>query len=186
MFEEECHKAWFLYCIGEASLYMGEEGVHPPPRAGSEGVEPLFLFYPYTLMGWQHTFIHEVAHWPSRPNELSYYNILTQSFDHTTVRKMAPGRFNKFVFSPSEGASGGIFVGWNGSQFLGQVLYSSKFAITIQFSSTHNAEEWNLTTVYGPCQGQERSDFIEWLNYLVIDDEVNWILMGDFNFYRLL
>jgi exonuclease III len=58
-----------------------------------------------------------------------------QSFDHSTMRKFAPKRFNKHAFSPSEGASGGIVVGWNGSQFLGQVLYCSKFAITIQFSS---------------------------------------------------
>jgi hypothetical protein len=28
-------------------------------------------------MGWQHTFIHEVAHRHSKPNERSYYNILT-------------------------------------------------------------------------------------------------------------
>jgi hypothetical protein len=58
-----------------------------------------------------------------------------QAFDHTSVRKMAPKCFNKFAFALSEGASRGIFVGWNGSQFLGHVLYSSKFVITIQFSS---------------------------------------------------
>jgi hypothetical protein len=57
------------------------------------------------------------------------------------MRKFAPKHFNKYAFSPSQGASGGIVVGWND-----QVLYSSKFAITIQFSSTHNAEEWKLTT----------------------------------------
>jgi hypothetical protein len=102
------------------------------------------------------------------------------------MRKFTPKRFNKYAFSPSVGASGGIILGWNGSQFLGQVIFNSKFAITIQFSSTHNAEEWKLTTVYGPYVGQERWDFIQWLNSLVIDDETNWILLGDFNFYRSL
>jgi hypothetical protein len=65
--------------------------VHPPPRAGAQeegaqplgpvhrGWNPMFLFYPYTLMGWQHTFIHGVAHRPDRPNERSYYNILTNT-----------------------------------------------------------------------------------------------------------
>jgi exonuclease III len=109
-----------------------------------------------------------------------------QSFDHSSMRKFTPKRFNKYAFSPSVGASGGIILGWNGSQFLGQVIFNSKFAITIQFSSTHNAEEWKLTTVYGPYVGQERWDFIQWLNSLVIDDETNWILLGDFNFYRSL
>jgi hypothetical protein len=44
-----------------------------PPHLGlaHEGWNLLFLFYPYTLMGWQHTFIHEVVHRPSRPNEYS-------------------------------------------------------------------------------------------------------------------
>jgi hypothetical protein len=109
-----------------------------------------------------------------------------QSFDHSSMRKFAPKRFNKYALSLSVGASGGIIVGWNGSQFLGQVIFNSKYAITIQFSTTHNAKEWKLTTVYGPCAGQERCDFIQWLNSLVIDDETNWILLGDFNFYRSL
>jgi exonuclease III len=34
-----------------------------------------------------------------------------QSFDHNTMRKFAPKRFNKYAFFPSEGASGGIIVG---------------------------------------------------------------------------
>jgi hypothetical protein len=109
-----------------------------------------------------------------------------QSFDHSSMRKFSPKCFIKYAFSPSVGASGGIIVGWNGLQFLGQVIFNSKYAITLQFSSTHNAEEWKLTTVYGPCAGQERCDFIQWLNSLVIDDKTNWILLGDFNFYRSL
>jgi hypothetical protein len=40
--------------------------------------------------------------------------------------------------------------------------------------------------VYEPCHRQDRRDFIDWLNGLVIDDEANWMIMGDFNFYRCL
>jgi hypothetical protein len=57
-----------------------------------------------------------------------------QHFDHSSVRKLAPKRFSKYAFMPSEGTSGGILVGWNNSVFDGNVLYSSKFAITIQFT----------------------------------------------------
>jgi exonuclease III len=74
-------------------------------------------------------------------------------FDNSTVKKMAPKRFNKFEFVPAEGASGGIFVGWNGSFFKGETIFKSKFAITINFASTHNADQWKLTSVYGPCHG---------------------------------
>jgi exonuclease III len=92
-----------------------------------------------------------------------------QHFDHSSVRKLAPKRFSKYAFVPSEGTSGSILVGWNNSVFDGKVLYSSKFAITIQFTATHNAEQRKLTTTYGPCYGQERQHFIDWLNSLHIE-----------------
>jgi exonuclease III len=41
------------------------------------------------------------------------------------VRKMAPKRFNKFAYVPSQGASRGIFMGWSGLMFSGQVTHSS-------------------------------------------------------------
>jgi hypothetical protein len=65
-------------------------------------------------------------------------------------------------------------------------MHSSKFAITINFNSTQNGEEWRLTDVYGPCPGQERQNFVEWLNSLIIDDDSNWLFMSDFNSYRSL
>jgi hypothetical protein len=99
---------------------------------------------------------------------------------------LAPKRFNKFAYTPSDGASRGILVGWNGSVFNGNTLFSSKFAITIQFTSMNNADQWNLTTVYGPCHGQERQNFVNWLNNIHIADQDNWMFIGDFNFYRSL
>jgi hypothetical protein len=63
-----------------------------------------------------------------------------QTFDPSAVGKFPPKRFNKFAYQPSEGASGGIFIGWNGSFLMGNVIYSSKFAITVHFSLVHNAQ----------------------------------------------
>jgi hypothetical protein len=107
-------------------------------------------------------------------------------FDHSFIKKLAPKRFNKFEFSPSVGASGGILVGWNNSIFTGETIHNNRFAITIKFKSVHNGQSWLLTTVYGPCQGQYRDDFVERLNNLQIDDEENWMILGDFKFYRSL
>jgi hypothetical protein len=67
-----------------------------------------------------------------------------------------------------------------------EVLHLSKLSITIRFTATHNAEEWVLTNIYGPYNGQDRHNFINWLNSLHFEDEINWMLIGDFNFYRSL
>ncbi|KAJ1266847.1 hypothetical protein BS78_07G010400 [Paspalum vaginatum] len=107
------------------------------------------------------------------------------SFDHSYIRKLAPKRFDKFAFSPSEGASGGILVGWNSSIFTGEVTHTKKFAISVKFTSVHDNSNWILTTVYGPCQGEERDNFVNWMNDIQIGG-ANWMFVGDFNFYRAL
>jgi exonuclease III len=107
-----------------------------------------------------------------------------QTVDMQGFKKLAPKRFNKFTFSLSTGASGGLLVGWNSSIFTGQMISSSKFHIAINFTSTHNAENWMLITVYGPCHGPDKQEFIDWLNGLQIPNNQNWLIEGDFNMYR--
>jgi hypothetical protein len=41
-----------------------------------------------------------------------------------------------------------------------------------------------VVVVVGPCQGPDRDNFVQWLNNLHLDAEDNWMLAGDFNFYR--
>lgn len=106
--------------------------------------------------------------------------------DCSIMKKIAPKRFNKFSFVPSVGASGGILVGWVDAVFQGTVKEINDFAITVNFQSRHNAEKWNLTTVYGPCQGEQRDNFVDWLYNLEVDPDKNWLFVGDFNFYRSL
>lgn len=43
-----------------------------------------------------------------------------------------------------------------------------------------------MTTVYGPCLDPLRTEFLDWFKNLDVKDEDNWIIMGDFNFYRSL
>jgi hypothetical protein len=66
----------------------------------------------------------------------------------------------------------------------GNIIYSSKFAITVHFSSIHNTERWKLTAIYDPCHGQDRMEFINWLNDIQIGDQENWMFIRDINFYR--
>jgi hypothetical protein len=93
------------------------------------------------------------------------------SFDHSYIKKFAPKRFDKFAFSPSVGASGGIFVGWNSSIF-------------VTFTSNHSGLVCTIVSVYGPCTGPERNNFLSWLHQLNIPDNDLWLIIGDFNFYR--
>jgi hypothetical protein len=60
----------------------------------------------------------------------------------------------------------------------------NNLSITTKYTSKHNAESWKFTTVYGPCQGEDREHFVDWLFNLSTDAEDDWLLIGDFNFYR--
>lgn len=40
-----------------------------------------------------------------------------KGFDHSYLRKFSNRWFNKFICSPSIGASGGLIIFWQGSQF---------------------------------------------------------------------
>jgi endonuclease/exonuclease/phosphatase family metal-dependent hydrolase len=107
-------------------------------------------------------------------------------FDASFIRKFAPKRFDKFAFVPSDGASGGLLVRWVGNAFVGQVLLEESFGIVISFTSVLSLEKFTLVNVYGPCEGFERENFVAWLFHLDIADDANWILLGDFNFYRFV
>jgi exonuclease III len=86
-----------------------------------------------------------------------------ESFDWCLIRKFCPKRFDNFVFSPSIGASGGIIVLWNSSIFTGVLMEVKKYGILVNFTSAHNNVNWSLVSVYGPCQGVERDNFVSWL-----------------------
>ena len=56
----------------------------------------------------------------------------------------------------------------------------------MEFKSKHTSETWSLVSVYGPCQGPARDEFVQWLYNLDIRFGQNWLLLGDFNFMRSL
>lgn len=105
-------------------------------------------------------------------------------FDLAYVKKFCPRRIDQFVFVPSRGASGGLFVGWNSAHFNGQVVDQTDHAIIMQFSTRVSPDTFNLVNVYGPSSGPQRDNFVHWMNGLDIDLNESWIFMDDFNFYR--
>jgi exonuclease III len=105
-------------------------------------------------------------------------------FDWKLIRIFCPKRYNNFAYSPSRGASGGIIVLWNASVFSGVLVEVQRFGLIVKFTSSHNNASWTLVSVYGPCQGIERDNFVRWLYNLQIPISENWLLVGDFNFIR--
>ena len=85
---------------------------------------------------------------------------------------------------PSSGASRGMLVVWNSAMFDGRLIQSTIFGIVVEFTLTHNSQTWTMVTVYGPCQNPARELFVNWLHDLIIPDDANWLLLGDFNFLR--
>jgi len=109
-----------------------------------------------------------------------------EHFEMSFIRKFAPRRFDRFDYIPSVGASGGLLVLWNSSIFRGVIVDKQSFSITMNFTSAHNGDTWFLTNVYGPCDDPACIAFINWFKGHEIDDLMNWIFLGDFNFYRSL
>jgi exonuclease III len=92
--------------------------------------------------------------------------------------------FDDFVFIPSDGASGGLIIIWDSSVFSGMIMHCEPFAVSEHFSSTQSSQSWTLVNIYGPCSGDMRDTFTQWLFNLNIPPDEDWLLLGDFNFIR--
>jgi hypothetical protein len=82
------------------------------------------------------------------------------------------------------GAFGGMLVAWKGSLFTGIKIFSNVYAISVEFTSLHNLDKWLLTNVYGPCTSDGKVEFTNWLKNINMPEDVDWILLGDFNLIR--
>ena len=107
-----------------------------------------------------------------------------EDFDRSFIKKCCPRQFDSFAFAPSVGASGGILVVWKSSIFDGLLIEAQRFGVVISFKSAHSQLKWTLVVVYGPCEGEQRDLFVQWLYNLSIPDDELWLFMGDFNFVR--
>jgi hypothetical protein len=86
-----------------------------------------------------------------------------ESFDSKFIKKICPRGFDNFSFAPSVGASGGILIVWKSAMFEGRLIESRRFGVIIEFTSRHSAQKWTLVCVYGPCVGEDRDQFVQWL-----------------------
>ena len=96
-----------------------------------------------------------------------------ENFYLAYVHNFFPQRFNKFEFLPSIGASEGNLTAWNGALFTGDMLLQNKFSLTMQFTCNTTLKSWILTNNYGPCNPEEKLEFIDWFNNIQMSDDVD-------------
>lgn len=83
-------------------------------------------------------------------------------FDDNYIKKFCPRHLDKFAFSPSRGASGGLITIWNGQLFSGVTILINQFSITMKFTSLVDGKIFH-TNIYGPSAPDEKANFINWL-----------------------
>ena len=83
----------------------------------------------------------------SRSEIICLHETKREEFDINYIKNFCPPDFDLFEFLPSVGASGGILVAWKSSAFLGQLVFSNCYAISIEFTSKMSSESWLLTAI---------------------------------------
>jgi hypothetical protein len=54
----------------------------------------------------------------------------------------------------------------------------------VDFLSKFDQTEWVLTNVYGPYTPEGKMIFLQWLKKIQMPDNVDWLIVGDFNLIR--
>jgi hypothetical protein len=89
-----------------------------------------------------------------------------------------------FQFIPSNGATGGTLIIYKSGRFNGQVISQNKYVMSVEFISTYYGAVWVLTNIYAPCTLEGKLDFLNWLHDFELSEDINWLLVGDFNLIR--
>lgn len=68
--------------------------------------------------------------------------------------------------------------------FRGKLIFQNEFAVSISFTSQLKEVSRILTTIYAPCTYQGKRDFLNWFQNIQMAEEVDWLIVGDFNLIR--
>lgn len=90
-----------------------------------------------------------------------------QHFDDMFVRNICPLSFDKYVYLPSQGASGGIIVLWKSVFFLGNLVFQNSYAMSVEFISLHDNAHWILTNINAPALILRKEIFFNGLKTLI-------------------
>jgi hypothetical protein len=100
------------------------------------------------------------------------------------IRNFSPTQFNCFEYLPSVGNLGDTIILWKGSRFSGQKFFNNSFALCVEFKSLFSGATWSLVNIYAPCTQDGRQDFLHWFHDFDLDEDSDWLFVGDFNLIR--
>jgi hypothetical protein len=96
-----------------------------------------------------------------------------EAFDSYYIKKFYPRSLDKFAFSPSIGAFGGLLTVSNSSLFDGTIVQANSYAITIKLICRFDKKCMHITNVYGPSNLAQKMAFATWLMNLETESYEN-------------
>lgn len=103
------------------------------------------------------------------------------SIDKLCFRSFWGGRNIDWVFSPADGAAGGMLIRWKTELFDIQATEQGIFSLSIKISNRDNWFSWWLSCIYGPSTNKDKEEFWIELNDLGNLGERAWCVGGDLN-----
>lgn len=146
----------------------------------------------WSVLNWNIRGINDDKKWLAIANKISeadcaivvVQEIKRESFDSAYIRNFCHRKLSKFDYLPSVGAFGGLITIWNEQFFTGRTICKNEFSLSIEFTSKLNGNKWILTNIYGPCQPDNIILFLNWFQNIQIEDDMDWFVVGDFNYMR--
>lgn len=92
--------------------------------------------------------------------------------------------FTYFEYLPSVGASGGCITIWKCSKFFGTMSFMNDYGLSVEMTSLQSGDKWVLTNIYGPSAHEDKPAFGDWLKNIEMPDDLEWLIIGDFNLIR--
>ena len=100
------------------------------------------------------------------------------------VTSFRPSNQRSFIYMPACGTAGGLLIAWDDSVLQGSELEKHRFSLSVRFQSRRKNDRFVLSTVYAPCEDEERDDFFAVMTKTTELLTGPWIILGDFNMYR--
>jgi exonuclease III len=102
----------------------------------------------------------------------------------TKAKSFLPKSTPSFTFKPANGTAGGILNAVSNSRF--QVKSSSidQYSLTSSIRILSNNNEFKTTNVYAPTDHALKQNFLDHLDHIAPQNDIPWLLLGDFNLMR--
>jgi exonuclease III len=146
----------------------------------------------WNCLGWNVRGINSQSKWDAIRNKISESHCAIvclqetkrERFDESYLKRFCPAHLDRFEFSPSVGASGGLITIWNDRLFDGELVSFNSYSVTVKLTSRHSGQSIHVTNIYGPSTPNEKAGFISWLYNFDTSSIEDWIILGDFNLIR--